>query len=43
MNDEQTENKLIHNVQGCEYLIIHREAVGVDELIELGQILGVID
>ena len=37
------EDKLIHTVQGCEYLIIHRDAVGVDELIMLGQILGVIE
>ena len=41
--NEQTEDKLIHNILGCEYLIIHRDAVGVDELIMLGQVLGVID
>ena len=39
MNDDE----VIYNILGCEYLIIHREAVDVDELIELGQVLGVIE
>lgn len=37
------EDKLVHNILGCEYLIIHRDAVCVDELIKLGHRLGVID
>ncbi len=43
MMNEQTEGELIYNILDREYLIIHREAVSVDELIEIGQVLGVIE
>ena len=36
-------DKDIYNVLGDEYFIMHREAVTVDELVEMGKLLGVID
>ena len=36
-------DKIIYNVDGCDYLIVHRDAVDVDELIDIGHRLGVID
>ena len=36
-------DKIIYNVDGRDYLIVHRDAVDVDELIEIGHQLGVIE
>jgi len=37
------DERFIFDVDGVKYLIIHREALSVEDLIRLGKRLGVID